>query len=71
MASVSSAFVPSILNLLFSGSMAPKRGISAWNRLLSDVWRSTSTVVGVKLIVEESLTIFLRNSEATTDVPVW
>jgi hypothetical protein len=60
-ASVNSSFVPMILKVLFSGTILPYNGNSAEYRFLSDVRRSSSTLVGdVNLIVEVSLSIFLR-----------
>lgn len=69
--SVISNFVPMILYVDLSISIAPNRGISFSYLLLSEVRRSRETEEAEKVILAESLIIFLRNKEAITVVGVW
>lgn len=69
--SVISNFVPIILYVDLSLSIGPKRGISFSYLLLSEVRRSRETEEAEKVILAESLIIFLRNKEAITVVGVW
>lgn len=68
LASVTSSFVPMILNVVLAGSMGPNSGTSVRYRLggVSLVGRSSCTDELVKTTLAASLSIFLRKKDAMT-----
>ena len=72
LASVTSSFVPMILNFEVAGSIAPKRGMVAVYRFggASVVGRFKDISVGVNSIFALSLLTFFRKNEAMTVLAV-